>query len=80
METDIKKDQLAITETCQEKCEWNDLLFAQISLIGSSKTHETDTEECGGFWLAVSFWSEKDSKNTYKHQSQQQLWMPKYSS
>lgn len=38
METNIKKDQLAITETCQEiKCEWNDLLFAQISLIGSSK-------------------------------------------
>ena len=37
METNIKKDQLTITETCQEKGEWNDLLFAQISLIGSSK-------------------------------------------
>lgn len=37
METNIKKDQLAITETCQEKCEWNNLLFTQISLIGSSK-------------------------------------------
>lgn len=37
METNIQKDQLAITETCQEKCEWNDLLFTQISLIGSSK-------------------------------------------
>ena len=37
METNIKKDQLGITETCQEKCQWNDLLFAQISLIGSSK-------------------------------------------
>lgn len=72
METDIKKDQLAITETCKEKCEWNDLLFAHICLIGSGKgPHETDTDECGGFWLAVSFRSEKDSKNTYKHQSQQ---------
>lgn len=37
METNIKKDQLAITETCKEKCEWNYLLFAYISLIGSSK-------------------------------------------
>lgn len=50
METDIKKHQLAITETCKEKCEWNDLLFTHICLIGSGKgLHETDTDECGGF-------------------------------
>ena len=37
MEANIKTDQLTITETCEEKCEWNYLLFAHISLIGSGK-------------------------------------------